>query len=141
MLQTKPTDKAAAASFASEHWASEMTRVALLEFSRDRKSMSVLCRPKGARATNVLFVKGAPECVLPRCTNIADATGKRVSHACCCAVVVAVPLSICLSVCLSACLPACLSACLHVCMWPRAIAVVLHSVTVWLLILSSCRPR
>ncbi|KAG9468613.1 sarcoplasmic/endoplasmic reticulum calcium ATPase 1 isoform X1 [Eleutherodactylus coqui] len=44
-----------------------------LEFSRDRKSMSVYCTPaKGARAAvgNKMFVKGAPEGVIDRCNYI-----------------------------------------------------------------------
>lgn len=42
--------------------------VAVLEFDRDRKSMSVIVRPAGA-AANTLLVKGAAECILERSTR------------------------------------------------------------------------
>lgn len=45
-------------------WKKEHT----LEFSRDRKSMSVYCTPRGNNASDKLFVKGAAEAVLERCT-------------------------------------------------------------------------
>ena len=41
--------------------------MAALEFSRDRKMMSVLCR-QGAGCT--LFCKGAPEALLLRCSQV-----------------------------------------------------------------------
>uniref|UniRef100_A0A7N8YI97 Calcium-transporting ATPase n=1 Tax=Mastacembelus armatus TaxID=205130 RepID=A0A7N8YI97_9TELE len=42
-----------------------------LEFSRDRKSMSVYCTPNKPRSfIGKMFVKGAPEGVLERCTNV-----------------------------------------------------------------------
>uniref|UniRef100_F7AKX1 Calcium-transporting ATPase n=1 Tax=Equus caballus TaxID=9796 RepID=F7AKX1_HORSE len=43
-----------------------------LEFSRDRKSMSVYCSPAKSRAAvgNKMFVKGAPEGVLDRCNYV-----------------------------------------------------------------------
>lgn len=51
-------------------WRKECT----LEFSRDRKSMSVLCSPKGADNRlgpgAKLFCKGAPEGILDRCTHV-----------------------------------------------------------------------
>ncbi|CAI8023215.1 Calcium-transporting ATPase sarcoplasmic/endoplasmic reticulum type [Geodia barretti] len=41
-----------------------------LEFSRDRKSMSVYCRPtSGDSSSPVMFVKGAPEGILDRCSH------------------------------------------------------------------------
>ena len=58
---------------AADHYGSlrgaEWTKLATLEFSRTRKSMSVLCR-SAATGRNTLFVKGAPESVLPRCTSL-----------------------------------------------------------------------
>uniref|UniRef100_A0A8C9U7W8 Calcium-transporting ATPase n=1 Tax=Scleropages formosus TaxID=113540 RepID=A0A8C9U7W8_SCLFO len=42
-----------------------------LEFSRDRKSMSVYCTPNKSRSTiGKMFVKGAPEGVIDRCTHV-----------------------------------------------------------------------
>ncbi|XP_009299855.1 sarcoplasmic/endoplasmic reticulum calcium ATPase 3 isoform X2 [Danio rerio] len=38
-----------------------------LEFSRDRKSMSVYCTPNGTNSQSKMFVKGAPEGVIDRC--------------------------------------------------------------------------
>jgi len=39
----------------------------VLEFSRDRKMMSVLCSRK---QQEIMFSKGAPECIISRCTHI-----------------------------------------------------------------------
>ena len=44
-----------------------LQQVSTLEFSRDRKMMSVRCR-QGDR--DLLFVKGAPESVLACCTHV-----------------------------------------------------------------------
>lgn len=46
-----------------------------MEFSRDRKSMSVYCLPESralrSQDSNAkLFVKGAPESILDRCTSV-----------------------------------------------------------------------
>lgn len=75
----KKSDPAKAVQFCNEHWQQQHTKLAILEFSRDRKSMSVLCskgegpqrstRSASANA-NILFVKGAPEGVIERCTHI-----------------------------------------------------------------------
>ena len=43
-------------------------QVGMLEFSRERKMMSVRCARQGHPDT--LFVKGAPEAVLARCTHV-----------------------------------------------------------------------
>jgi len=53
----------------SDYWKSQFEVLASLEFNRNRKSMSVLCKPKDGSG-NVLLVKGAPEAVLERCTSI-----------------------------------------------------------------------
>lgn len=45
------------------------SKVAILEFDRDRKSSSVLCKPAQG-GSNVLLVKGAAECVLERCNRV-----------------------------------------------------------------------
>lgn len=47
-------------------WRKEFT----LEFSRDRKSMSAYCNPTQEGASAKMFVKGAPEGVLHRCTHV-----------------------------------------------------------------------
>eukprot|EP00884_Botryococcus_braunii_P010612 jgi/Botrbrau1/19552/Bobra.0035s0044.1 len=66
------------------YYTSRLTKLATLEFDRDRKSMSVLCAPVGVapptgRVTrnavkgqpgNILFVKGASEFVLSRCSQV-----------------------------------------------------------------------
>merc|ERR1719446_192040 len=115
----RPTDPAAACRQANDSWAEQFPRNAVLEFSRDRKSMSTLCgfnsggaadeeeeaasagmpsrrtravrvstrRPstggsgKSAKSAagsgkNQLFVKGAPESVIARCSHarLADGT-------------------------------------------------------------------
>jgi len=57
--------------------AAEWTKLATLEFSRKRKSMSVLCRSTGL-GRNALFVKGAPESVLPRCAFLRLADGSTI---------------------------------------------------------------
>nr|XP_055055400.1 sarcoplasmic/endoplasmic reticulum calcium ATPase 1 [Misgurnus anguillicaudatus] len=41
-----------------------------LEFSRDRKSMSVYCTPNGSNSQSKMFVKGAPESVIDRCQYV-----------------------------------------------------------------------
>ncbi|KAG2495960.1 hypothetical protein HYH03_005890 [Edaphochlamys debaryana] len=50
---------------------------ALLEFDRDRKSMSVVVRPAGA-GRNALLVKGAAECVIERSTRMMLPDGRMV---------------------------------------------------------------
>jgi P-type Ca2+ transporter type 2C len=55
-------------------WRELHPRVATLEFSRDRKSMSVLCNYKNGQKSrqggNRLLVKGAPNLLLERCTHV-----------------------------------------------------------------------
>ncbi|KAI8055977.1 SERCA-type calcium-translocating P-type ATPase [Syncephalis plumigaleata] len=55
--------------FINTHIESLVQRVHTFEFSRDRKSMSVLARDHG-KSNATLYVKGAPESVLERCTHV-----------------------------------------------------------------------
>ncbi|KAH7912139.1 hypothetical protein BJ138DRAFT_1005081 [Hygrophoropsis aurantiaca] len=55
------------ASAINEYYERSIPRLITMEFSRDRKMMSVLVRLNGVGA---LFVKGAPESVLERCTSV-----------------------------------------------------------------------
>ncbi|KAG6896738.1 hypothetical protein C0992_006455, partial [Termitomyces sp. T32_za158] len=59
--------EAARASAYNDHLERTIPRLLTFEFSRDRKMMSVLVRLNGSGA---LFVKGAPESVLERCTSV-----------------------------------------------------------------------
>eukprot|EP00824_Muranothrix_gubernata_P013645 TRINITY_DN2835_c0_g1_i3.p1 TRINITY_DN2835_c0_g1~~TRINITY_DN2835_c0_g1_i3.p1 ORF type:complete len:1000 (-),score=238.53 TRINITY_DN2835_c0_g1_i3:274-3273(-) len=71
MRATSETD---AADHHTHFWEQQYPRLATMEFTRDRKSMSVLCRaPDG---TNVLLCKGAPEAILERSSNILLGTGQ-----------------------------------------------------------------
>lgn len=63
--------------FASRYYENKLPVQALYEFSRDRKSMSVLV---GDGTTRKLLVKGAPESIIDRCTHILlGPNGNRVS--------------------------------------------------------------
>lgn len=55
------------ASYCNQYWESQFKKVSVLEFSRDRKMMSVLCSRK---QTKIMFSKGAPESIISRCSNI-----------------------------------------------------------------------
>lgn len=61
---------------ACEWWIKRAPRRALLEFDRDRKSMSVIVREPSGR--NRLLVKGAVENVLERCTRLQLADGSAI---------------------------------------------------------------
>ncbi|KAK3234063.1 calcium-transporting ATPase [Cymbomonas tetramitiformis] len=54
-------------SYCNNYWEGQFTRLATLEFTRDRKMMSVLCTRKNQE---ILFVKGAPESVLAASTHV-----------------------------------------------------------------------
>ena len=56
----KSMDPLLMARQSSDHWAGAYQRLALLEFSRDRKCMSALCRSREL-GVNRLMVKGAAE--------------------------------------------------------------------------------
>jgi Ca2+-transporting ATPase len=88
----RETDPGAVVQAVNSHYIDGTKKVATLEFSRDRKSMSVLCGSGSAAAHapagrqtrgsvkkakkqasgggNVLYVKGAPEGILDRCTHV-----------------------------------------------------------------------
>ena len=68
-----PSSQAERASFYSDQRAAAYSKEATLEFSRDRKSMSVLVSDAEDRH---LMVKGAAELVLERCTHVMLANGK-----------------------------------------------------------------
>ncbi|EEF52265.1 cation-transporting atpase, putative [Ricinus communis] len=55
------------ASYCNHYWENQFKKVSALEFSRDRKMMSVLCSRK---QTEIMFSKGAPESIISRCSNI-----------------------------------------------------------------------
>lgn len=70
-----PAEKATACR---KYWANRSTKLATFEFTRDRKSMSVLVAPKGETEGTRLLVKGAPESVLDRCNFIRLPNGNKV---------------------------------------------------------------
>lgn len=55
------------ASYCNHYWESQFKKLSVLEFSRDRKMMSVLCSRK---QMEIMFSKGAPESIISRCTSI-----------------------------------------------------------------------
>lgn len=55
------------ASYCNHYWENQFKKIFTLEFSRDRKMMSVLCSRKHLR---IMFSKGAPESIISRCTSI-----------------------------------------------------------------------
>lgn len=62
----------------NNYWNSKYIKLSTLEFSRDRKSMSVLVRSNRSdnfSLENMLFVKGAAELVLERCTKLMLSNG------------------------------------------------------------------
>jgi Ca2+-transporting ATPase len=67
--QRNARSKADAMAF-TNYWMRGITKRATLEFSRDRKTMSVLCANDEWGGSCSLYVKGAPENILERCTTI-----------------------------------------------------------------------
>lgn len=59
----------------NEYLAEKHPRLLTFEFSRDRKSMSVLAKSDASSDSAVLLVKGAPESVLERCTTVMSPSG------------------------------------------------------------------
>jgi Ca2+-transporting ATPase len=59
-------------------WCKDVKKIATLEFTRTRKSMSVIVKEKGEK-TNTLYVKGAPEGVIERCVQYMQPDGKVVA--------------------------------------------------------------
>ncbi|XP_008444533.1 calcium-transporting ATPase 3, endoplasmic reticulum-type [Cucumis melo] len=55
------------ASYCNHHWESQFKKISVLDFSRDRKMMSVLC---SRNQSHILFSKGAPESIISRCSSI-----------------------------------------------------------------------
>ncbi|CAH2038415.1 unnamed protein product, partial [Thlaspi arvense] len=55
------------ASYCNHYWENQFKKVYVLEFTRDRKMMSVLCSHK---QMDVMFSKGAPESIIARCTKL-----------------------------------------------------------------------
>ncbi|KAJ3697610.1 hypothetical protein LUZ61_001315 [Rhynchospora tenuis] len=55
------------ASYCNKYWEQQFRKISTLEFSRDRKMMSVLCSGKDQ---DLMFSKGAPESIFARCTHI-----------------------------------------------------------------------
>jgi len=62
-------EKTQSCSYVNDYINNQYEKLMTLEFSRDRKSMSVLAKPKNGGA-NTLYVKGAPEQILERCTSV-----------------------------------------------------------------------
>jgi magnesium-transporting ATPase (P-type) len=62
---------------ANDYWAAQHQRLAVLEFNRERKSMSVLVGNK-SDDKGTLLVKGATEMVLQRCSKMRLASGQTV---------------------------------------------------------------
>lgn len=61
--------------FHSKYYEEQSTKLATYEFSRDRKSMSVLVEDQDKQQR--LLVKGAPESILERCTHVVVGHGGR----------------------------------------------------------------
>jgi len=74
LAATKSLDPSNRASAVSDYLEKKIPRLLTFEFSRDRKMMSVLVQ---LDKTGCLFVKGAPESVLDRCTTVLVPGGRQ----------------------------------------------------------------
>ncbi|KAI8811654.1 hypothetical protein BJ742DRAFT_796805, partial [Cladochytrium replicatum] len=73
--------KGARSTVVNEYIESGFRKLQTLEFSRDRKSMSVLVEPVGSKGPGqTLLVKGAPEAVIERCSFVRQ-TGNKMTSA------------------------------------------------------------
>lgn len=66
LASLKPHERA---STINDYFRNTYTRLSTLEFTRERKSMSVIVEEKETKKTSLL-VKGAPESILERCTKV-----------------------------------------------------------------------
>jgi magnesium-transporting ATPase (P-type) len=77
---SRSSDPSAMATQSNNYWSSLYSCLSILEFNRDRKSMSVLMKPTNedskVKYKNVLFVKGASEMVAARCNRLKLEDGK-----------------------------------------------------------------
>lgn len=71
----QPLEKATACR---RYWQERERKLATFEFSRDRKSMSVLVDSSSDGGCSRLLVKGAPESILERCTHVRIGDGSKV---------------------------------------------------------------
>eukprot|EP01029_Cantina_marsupialis_P021355 TRINITY_DN50_c0_g5_i2.p1 TRINITY_DN50_c0_g5~~TRINITY_DN50_c0_g5_i2.p1 ORF type:complete len:1015 (-),score=363.90 TRINITY_DN50_c0_g5_i2:317-3361(-) len=71
----KPTDSAARCKHMHNFWSKNFNKLATLEFTRDRKSMSVICKNMDT-GINTMFVKGAPEEILARSSKVMLSSGQ-----------------------------------------------------------------
>ncbi|KAL3141521.1 Calcium-transporting ATPase 3, endoplasmic reticulum-type [Trebouxia sp. C0010 RCD-2024] len=66
------------ATYCNDHWQQSYKKISTLEFSRDRKMMSVLAQ--GPNNQGVIFAKGAPESILQKCSHVLSNNGSGVSQ-------------------------------------------------------------
>lgn len=79
-VNTMKQDPSMRCQIATRYWRDRYDVLATLEFTRSRKSMSVICAPKvpesplfhsqNVSGHNLLLVKGAPENILARCSSL-----------------------------------------------------------------------